>query len=180
MGGKEGEIGCDLAVFNENGFKIIESREIQTMPARAYSVNSSDNAINRVKHMAADLFKGAVSIQNKTVEVIFKPEIQQGLADGTYTLLKTNSGEILADAVNSSKKFVGKGRIIQGGKARQLASGAFQLVSIAVAQSHLADIERSLNAIKDSISEILEKHENEDKARISGAFDYLRDIASCM
>jgi len=176
----ESEVGCDLAIFNENGIKILESREIQTIPARAYRVESSDSAINRVKHMAADLFKGAVSIPNKTVEVIFKPEIQQGLADGTYTLMKTNSGEVLADAVNSSGTIVGKGRIIQGGKARQLASGAFQLVSIAVAQSHLADIERSLSAIKDSISEILERQENEDKARISGAFDYLREIATYM
>ena len=179
-GNNESEVGCDLAIFNENGIKILESREIQTIPARAYRVESSDSAINRVKHIAADLFKGAVSIPNKTVEVIFKPEIQQGLADGTYTLMRTNSGEVLADAVNSSGAIVGKGRIIQGGKARQLASGAFQLVSIAVAQSHLADIERSLSAIKDSISEILERQENEDKARISGAFDYLREIATYM
>lgn len=176
----EGEIGCNLTIFNENGIKILESREIQTIPARAYRMESSDSAINRVKHMAADLFKGAVSIPNKTVEIIFKPEIQQGLVDGTYTLMKTNSGETLADAVNTSGTIVGKGRVIHGGKARQLASGAFQLVSIAVAQSHLADIERSLSAIKDSISEILERQENEDKARISGAFDYLREISTYM
>src|SRR3546814_18079119 len=94
--------------------------------------------------------------------------------------MKTRSGEVLADAVDSSGSVVGKGRLIQGGKARQLASGAFQLVSIAVAQSHLADIERSLSAIKDSISEILERQENEDKSRITGAFDYLREIAAYM
>ena len=130
--------------------------------------------------MAADLFKGTASVPNKTVEIIFKPEIHQGLGDGTYTLMKTKTGEVLADAVDSSGKIVGKGRLIQGGKARQLASGAFQLVSIAVAQSHLADIERSLSAIKDSISEVLERHENEDKARITGAVDYLGEIATHM
>jgi len=94
--------------------------------------------------------------------------------------MRTKSGEILADAVDASNKVVGKARLIQGGKAKQLAGGAFQLVSIAVAQSHLADIERSLSAIKGSISEVLERQENEDKARITGGFDYLREIAEHM
>jgi len=170
----------DLAIFDENGLKVLESKEIEKIPARAHFIESSSSAINRVKHLASDLFKGAANVPNKSVEVIFKPEIHQGLADGTYTLMKTKTGEVLADAVDSSRKIVGKGRIIQGGKARQLAGGAFQLVSIAVAQSHLADIERSLSAIKDSIFEVLERQENEDKARITGAFDYLREISTHM
>jgi hypothetical protein len=174
------EFGYDLAIFDDNGVKILESREIEKIPARAHRVESSSSAINRARHMAADLFKGAASVPNKTVEVIFKPEIHQGLADGTYTLMRTKTGEILADAVDSSGTIVGKGRLIQGGKARQLAGGAFQLVSVAVAQSHLADIERSLSAIKDSVSEVLERQENEDKARITGAFDYLGEISTCM
>lgn len=172
--------GYNLAIFDDSGLKVLESREIEKIPARAHMVESSSSAINRVRHLAADLFKGAASIPNKTVEVVFKPEIHQGLIDGTYTLMKTKSGEVLADAVDASNKVVGKARLIQGGKAKQLAGGAFQLVSIAVAQSHLADIERSLNAIKGSISEVLERQENEDKARITGAFDYFREIAAHM
>lgn len=172
--------GFNLAIFDENGFKVLESREIEKVPARSCPVESSSSAINRVKHLAADLFKGAASIPNKTVEVIFKPEIHQGLVDGTYTLMRTKSGEVLTDAVDASNQIVGKARLIQGGKAKQLGGGAFQLVSIAVAQSHLADIERSLSAIKGSISEVLESQENEDKARITGAFDYLREIAAHM
>lgn len=174
------DTGYNLAIFDDNGLKVLESREIERIPPQVHMVDSSSSAINRVKHLAADLFKGAISTPNKTVEVIFKPDIQQGLVDGTYTLMKTKSGEVLADAIDSSNKLVGKARLIQGGKVKQLAGGAFQLVSIAVAQSHLADIERSLSAIKDSISEILERQENEDKARITGAFDYLREIAAHM
>lgn len=174
------EPGFDLVMFDENGIIVLESREIDKIPARAYPVETSSSAIGLVKHLAADLFKGAASVPSKTVEIIFKPEIHQGLVDGTYRLMETKSGEILADAVDASNKVVGKARLIQGGKAKQLAGGAFQLVSIAVAQSHLADIERSLSAIKSSISEILERQENEDKARITGAFDYLREIATHM
>lgn len=172
--------GCDLTVFNESGIKILESREIHAIPQNAQLIPSSSSAINRATHIAADLFKGAASIPNKTVEIIFKPEIRQGLADGTYTLMRTKAGEDLATAVDLRGKFVGNGRVIQGGKVKQLASGAFQLVSVAVAQSHLADIDRSLNSIKDSISEVLERLENEDRARITGAFDYLCEILAQM
>lgn len=174
------DLGYDLAIVDDNGIKVLESREIEKIPERAHLVEPSSSAINRVKHLVADLFKGSVSVPNRTVEVVFKPEIQQGLSDGTYTLMRTKSGEVLADAVDSSNKVVGKARLIQGGKAKQLASGAFQIVSIAVAQSHLADIERSLSAIKGSISEVLERQENEDKAKITGAFDYLREISEHM
>ncbi len=177
---KIGDFGCDLAIFDDNGFKVLEAREIEKIPARAHPVESSSSAIHRVKHLAADLFKGVASVPNKTVEVIFKPEIHQGLVDGTYTLMRTKSGEVLADAVDASNKVIGKARLIQGGKTKQLVGGAFQLVSVAVAQSHLADIERSLSAIKSSISEVLERQENEDKARITGAVDYLREIATHM
>ena len=81
--GTGNETECDLAILDENGFKILESREIQNIPAISYRLEPSGSAISRVRHMAADLFKGAASLQNKTVEVIFKPEIQRGLADGT-------------------------------------------------------------------------------------------------
>lgn len=174
------DLGYDLTLADENGVTLLRTREIERMPARSQSIGASGDGIERVRHLAADLFKGVASIPNRTVEVVFKPEIHKGLADGTYSLMKTKTGEVLADAVNANGKLVGKARLIQGGKARQLAGGAFQLVSIAVAQSHLADIEKSLGTIKDSIVEILERQENEDKSRITGAHDYLAEIARHM
>jgi len=174
------DLGCDFALFDENGMSLLECREIERIPARTHTLDSCGTGIERVKHLAADLFKGTASVPSRTVEVVFKPEIQRGLTEGTYSLMRTKSGEILADAVDTSGKVVGKARLMQGGKAKQLAGGAFQLVSIAVAQSHLADIETSLGVIKESIAEVIERQENEDKARITGAFDYIKEIASHM
>ena len=77
-----GDTGYNLAIFDDNGLKVLESREIERIPPQVHMVDSSSSAINRVKHLAADLFKGAISTPNKTVEVIFKPDIQQGLVDG--------------------------------------------------------------------------------------------------
>ncbi|WP_267102818.1 hypothetical protein [Xanthomonas sacchari] len=180
MLGAKTDLGCDFALFDDNGMSVLECREIERIPARTHTLDSSGSGIERVRHLAADLFKGAASVPGRTVEVVFKPEIQKGLTEGTYSLMRTKSREILADAVDSSNKVVGKARLMQGGKAKQLAGGAFQLVSIAVAQSHLADIEKSLGVIKDSIAEVIQKQENEDKARITGAFDYIKEIASHM
>lgn len=178
--GSGSEAVTGLAIVDEFGVKVLELREIAEMPATAHRVEPSGNAINRVRHIAADLLKGAESVPNRTVEIVFKPEIHRGLTDRTYTLMRTKTGEVLADAVDASGSIVGKGRLVEGAKMKQLAGGAFQLVSIAVAQSHLADIERSLGAINDAISEVLKNQENEDKARIMGSFDYLREISVFM
>ena len=169
-----------LSVIDESGIVVISSNEISKMPSNSRELSSSDSAIRQTRHLVTDLFKGVVSTPNKTIELVFKKEIQEGINNGTYTLLKTKAGETLADARGPAGKIVGKGRIFDGGKIRQLASGAFQLVSIAVAQSHLADINKSLNSIKDSMEEVLNKLENEDKTKISGAIDYLKNIAEHM
>jgi hypothetical protein len=174
---KHASITNEILLINDNSDIVIKSNEISRIPSTAYKLNNSDYAMHRIRHLATDLLKGGASIPNKTIELVFKPEIKEGLADGTYRLMTTKSGETLADAIEStSGKIVGKGRVIEGGKARQIASGMFQLVSIAVAQSHLADIERSLNNIRGVISDILTKQENEDISKITGAIDYLNEI----
>jgi hypothetical protein len=171
--------GSEISVFDERGNAIIQCREIQSIPSKSNNLNSI-GALHQVRHLVSDIFKGATGVPNKTIELVFKPDIQQGLADGAYSLMKTKSGEVLADAVNQSGSLVGKGRVVQSGTARQLASGAFQLVSIAVAQSHLADIERSLDQINNGMREISIRLENVDRSNIRGAIDYFRNIAEQM
>lgn len=82
----------------------------------------------------------------------------------------------MADAVDATGKIVAKGRIIETGKLRQLASGGFQLASIVVAQSHLADIERSLQALRSDVKEILDDLEASNLANITGKSSYLSDL----
>ena len=168
-----------ISILDERGIAIIQCWEIQSIPNKANGLNSA-GALHQVQHLVSDIFKGTASISNKTIELVFKPDIQQGLADGAYSLMKTKSGEMLADAVNQSGSVVGKGRVVQSGTARQLAGGAFQLVSIAVAQSHLADIERSLDQINNGMREISIHLENFDRSNISGAIDYFRNTAEQM
>lgn len=178
----EDRIGTDFSLVDESSSVLLLSREIQSIPKNAQKIDMSGggSARQQVTHLVSDIFKATTGTPNKTIELVFKKGIQEGLQDGSYTLMRTKSGEVLADAVDSSGTIVGKGRVIQGGKVRQLASGAFQLVSIVVAQSHLADIEASLGHIKSSLAEILDRMETGDRADILGAIAYLKLVAQQM
>lgn len=163
---------------------FFESRHLSVMgldafPKDARTLPPKSPAISRLRQLALDSGKAATFLPGRTLQVVFKPEIQKGFQRGTYTLMKTRQGETLADAISRSNgKIVGKGRLIQSGKVRQLASVSFQAVSIAVAQAHLAEIAegmRALNAKLDSISNRLEAN---DVAEIRGSIDYVRSIAA--
>lgn len=170
----------DVELVDSEGVVVMNVEEMSGIPFTARRLDSSSDEINRLGQLASDFLKAGVSVPGKTIRLVFKPEIAQGLKDGTYTLMQTKSGEVLADAVDVTGKVAGKGRIVQAGSARQLAVGAFQLVSIAVAQAHLADIERSLGKIKDGISELIDRLEGTDQSSISGAIAYLSEIAQHM
>ena len=61
---------CELILLDECGIKIMESWEINQIPARSHRLSSSDAALNRVRHLATDLFKGATGVPKKTVEIV--------------------------------------------------------------------------------------------------------------
>lgn len=169
----------DLNLIDDTGEVVISSAELSGMPRDVTPLSLHKGSGKLVTHLASELFKGAVTLPNKTVEIVFKKSIQDGLKDGTYTLMTTKTGEVLADAVTTNgKQLVGKGRIVQSGQVKQLAAGAFQLVSIAVAQSHLADIERTLSALNGNVEQILDGLEASEIAKLKGSMSYLEKVAA--
>ena len=169
-----------FALANDQGNVEIYGSEIRRIPNGATHLDLSNEPLKRVTQLLADSFKGATGVSKRTLEIVFKPEIQHGLGAGTYRMMKTKSGEVLADAIDSTGKIVGKARVIETGKIKQLATGAFQIISIAVAQSHLADIERSLGGINRSINQLQDSIDNSFIANIVGPEKYLRQIATKM
>lgn len=161
------------------GHEVVKVNEVANIPRDAYKIDSGTNVEKSITHLVSDMVKGAISVPNKTLELVFSPEVQKGLDSGTYKMMvpKNGLGDTFADVVDESGQVVGKGRLIEGGKVRQLASGAFQLVSIAVAQSHLADINDSLSKLNDAVESIINHLDNDDKSKISGALEYLKGIA---
>ena len=172
-----------FSLMGPDGIRLLHASEITCLPKGAQTLQMNGPAVNRIIHLASDLFKGVASIPGKHIELVFSPNVQQGLRDGTYKLMQS-AGQNLADAVKVNTKglqpIVGKGRIVESGKARQLAGGVFQLLSIAVAQSHLADINKSLNHLQQSVDSVLKKMEITSQEEIRGAIAYLQDLAKFM
>ena len=50
-------------------------------------------------------------------------------------------------------------------------------LAFAVAQSHLADIERSLKVLRCDLEKVLDMLDSEDRANLTGTIDYLKGIA---
>lgn len=167
----------DFSIRNESGEAVLDCFEISRFPKKAIEIDSGSDLAKRSTHLISDVFKGSIGIPNKTVELVFKPEIAKGLKDGSYVLMQTKNGETLADAVDATgKQVVGKGRVVQGGKLKQLSVGAYNLLSIAVAQSHLASIESSLSDIKGQLKDIKDKLNSNDYSELKGAIDYYTTI----
>lgn len=57
------------------------------------------------------------------------------------------------------------------------AGALFQIVSVVVAQKHLADISQKLTEINEAVNRVLEFQNDERKAKMTGAIDYFRQIA---
>ncbi|MBA1245820.1 hypothetical protein [Pseudomonas japonica] len=166
-----------LDVVFENGHLAVVG--LSAFPANALSIPTNSETISQFRQLALDTGKASLLVPGRTLEVVFKPEIQEGLKKGTLTLMKTKDGEVLADAIdNATGKIVGKARLMEGGKIRQFASAGFQLVSIAVAQAHLAEIADGLRALNLKFDSITNRLESNDIAEIEGAIDYIRELAA--
>ncbi len=147
--------------------KIIDPSSISNLEFEDFN----NDEINRVNHFIADISKGVISTSNQTVELVFSSEVQIGLKSGKY--YQTANSPIARSTSTGNIKEHGK--IIQSGHGKQLLTGGYQLLSIAVAQSHLADIEKSLSSIKSLVQNIQDKLEAEDRANLKGAIRYLEN-----
>lgn len=168
-----------------NGLDVVfENRHLAVLgltafPANAFPIPTNSGTISQFRQLALDTGKATLLVPGRTLEVVFKPEIQEGFKKGAFTLMKTKDGEILADAVDkASGKIVGKARLMEGGKVRQLASAGFQLVSIVVAQAHLAEIADGLRALNSKLDNITNRLESNDVSEIEGPIEYIRELAA--
>lgn len=175
------ELSPELVVADSEGRQLVKTRLITQIPAGAPSFSGpNDVAVKRGQQLAADLLKGVTTLPNKTLELVFDPEIQKGLSEGTLTIMDAVGGGQRAIAIQSNGQIAGHGRLLEGGKAKQLASGAFHLLSIAVAQSHLADINRSLDSIQRGIEELRQTLDDNDHANLYGSMGYLEYLVGFM
>jgi hypothetical protein len=129
-------------------------------------------AVGGISHLLSDITKGTISVSNKTIELVFSPEVIEGIKNGNLYIAE---GRAWVKNV-TTERFAGHAHIVEVGQTAQFLTGGYQLLSIAVVQSHLADIEKRLYSIDNSLKQIIEKLELEDKSRIQGAISYIKSI----
>ena len=159
-----------LSIVDDSDIKLGELKIIdQTLISQIEFEDLNNGEINRVSHFLADSVKGYIgTTSNKTVELAFSQK--------SVEFMKNKKGEVLSILVDSdSKKIKEIPKLKLTGKTKQLLTGGYQLLSIAVAQSHLADIEKSLSSIKSLVKNIQDKLEAEDRANLKGAIRYLEN-----
>ena len=167
----------NIMVIDEDDQTSFTAHEVFKFPSSAIELSTNDSLAGQTKNLVASAIKAGISIPNRTVELAFKTDIQEGLSSGAFKMMETKAGEQLADVVNKSTgKIAGKARVVQGGKVKQFAAGAFQIASIAVAQSHLADIDKSLKAINSTLDKIDKNIEIIERAKIEGALTYFEKV----
>lgn len=172
-------VAGDLVVLGGNGEVMLACREIDYLPSGRDTVDGENGAaLNPARQLATELFTRSVALPGKTIEIIFDPAIQRGISSGTYEVVKVASGDgqrLMARAIDS-KKFVGQGRFMSAGKLKQLGVGAFHIVSIAVAQAHLVEINKNLEEIQVGVKDIRDFLEDKDSAQLIGAIEYLEYV----
>ncbi|MGJ0310647.1 hypothetical protein [Aliarcobacter cryaerophilus] len=156
----------------ETNSNIVEMKVIEKDLIEQLDFKQDNSEIGGIKHLISDIAKGVIGTSNQTVELVFSAEVQKGLANGTYKLLE-NRAWVVSSTSNKIKEHA---TIVQSGQAKQFLTSGYQLLSIAVAQSHLADIEKRLCNIENFLKQILEKLDAEDKSRIQGATEYIKSI----
>ncbi|HAT1528641.1 TPA: hypothetical protein I8W52_003876, partial [Morganella morganii] len=171
-------------LYDENGVPVVHAKECVSFPDDVSLFITKPEDLNRVSNLVSQSLQDIIKTPGRTIELVFEPHIQDGLKDGSLRMMKTTAGETLADAVHSggkkSGRIAGKGRIIEGGKLKQLAIGSFQVVSLIVAQAHLADINKSLTEIKTAIESLHDKINSHNLAKINGRIHYLEGIIEKM
>ncbi|WP_333966885.1 hypothetical protein [Burkholderia orbicola] len=172
--------GINLDFIDSTGNVVFNTRELPRFPSDAVILDDTHGvALARGRQLAADVFKGSLGLPNKTVEIVFDPDIQRKLAEGTLEVVPAIGGGTRAMARRvDNGQIAAHGRVLEGGRVRQMAAGAFQLLSIAVAQSHLDDISRNLISIKNEIAGIREQLHINAKSRLTGTVDYLSRVVA--
>lgn len=171
----------ELLLRDGLGKVLIQTRELIEVPSDAQRLQGEGRklAIHQGTQLAMDIFKGVATLPNKTIEIIFDPRVQEALNEGVYEIVPAVGGGTRAMAREvASKQFTGHGRVVEGGRLKQLGAGTFQLVSIVVAQAHMAEINSNLLEIKGGIEKLQQFLEGKDRAKLKGDIAYLEEIVA--
>ncbi len=144
---------------------------ITSFPSSAKRIDVRKSGINRL----SPLFQTAPGLV--TASEVASERYMRVVVNGPLTLAKDGNGfrGIVHGADGKISEHV---RLFEGELSQVVNSAAlFNVASMALAQKHLADISERLDEIKEGVDEISTFLTNEREAEITGAIQYLRQVA---
>lgn len=171
-----------MEIVDDSDQGIISWREIDTLPEICNLDRVANTcAINWARQLATDCLAKSMTLPGKTVEIFFDSAIQKGLDEGIYEVMSAIGGghRLMARNPVSPKQIVGHGRF-KIGNLKKIGAGVFNILSIAVAQAHLVEINKSLLNIDKGIKDLRNFLENKDCAKLEGTYNYLLQIVHFM
>lgn len=117
----------------------------------------------------------------KSIQLVITDTLRNGLASGEFRMMEAREGGFHYGNVvkTDGGKIQGQvGFVEKSKKVAQVASGAYAIASILVAQSHLMSINRNISDIKGIISKIDDRLATADLAKLFGDMSFLRSIVS--
>lgn len=131
-------------------------------------------------HQAPNLASSALQLSRNVYEVIFSPQVMEGLNNGSMRLMQTVTGP--KSIAMGKKGILEQGNIISGPGANpaMIALAVWQVLSIVTAQKFLSDINENLKKIENNIASIKSFLEKDRTHKIVGNIKYLSDIANTL
>ncbi|WP_088006829.1 hypothetical protein [Indiicoccus explosivorum] len=154
---------------------ITEIPSIREMESGFTKVNLPPIATNDIARTFA---AGAIAFQDsKAFKVQFSPEIVEGIKNGTVSFLKRQDDTGLLPTVTKKgvKGFYKQATLVQNVNPALVANASFNLLSAAVGQKQLADIQKSLKSIDEKVGDLLKSRDNDFRGSITGGFKYFKE-----
>lgn len=131
---------------------------------------------------ALRVLAGGGEMAQRSLRMVFSPELAKGLKDGSLHLMKSKeiSDGVRAIAVNDSGTIKGHASVVSELNPASVALGALQVLSVITAQQYLAAIQQQLAKIEGGITDIKNWLSDEVRGKIRGNSDALRRIAHAL
>lgn len=129
---------------------------------------------------APNLISNSSNLVTRSIQLVFKPEVMQGLQNGTYIQPRALEGGYRTFAINvKTGKFVGHSSIIETANINPATTAliVWQVMAVVTAQKFLADINKKLANIEGVIESLKSMFENERYGALLASFNYLKHLS---
>ena len=139
------------------------------------------STVRSIIEQSPALAVAGAQLHSQAFKLVFSPELQRGLAEGTLAILPSREfpNGVRALVVNKQTDLiVGHGTLVQNPAV--IAAGVFQILAVITAQKFLADINKSLKRLEQGIGEIKSFLEAEVFGELEAITNTLLSVAKAL